>query len=429
MLVRKGLFAAFAIVALLFFCTPVYAAEGDANAKNPQTEVFVSVTDTVVAHTAMDNPVKYSLVPESAADSAHVSVSYRAIKSLADAGVEVAVPKDIGKYLVYIEVEFDDPQYFCAGKYLVYEIAEKSGASLSESEALKSVPREFTASIGSVSATYSVSYNPPDYFLNVAGVRSRLMYSHIYANGTTGDYTEELPTEPGDYIISCFVLNTVVGTSRLVIDKLTPQIIMDDASFTHTPSGIYPAKASVLPAGIELEYKAYTYENGVVGKSVDFPLKDCGTYLISACPADTAHYSFTLSYCYVTINKIKPVISAESLVYTEDGKAKELAVSVLPEHVEYSVDYYRMVNGEAVALENAPAKKGEYFAVVSVKKSAAVESATRVFGIRIVSEESAMQKFFRIALKLLCVATVLASVSYGGTQIYKAKRNKGEHVE
>lgn len=424
MLVRKSFFFVLAVITLMLFCTPVHAADGE----DAKTEVFVSVTDTVVAHTAMDNPVKYTLVPESAAESARVTVSYRAIKSLADKGQSVTVPKDIGKYLVYIEVEFDDPAYFCAGKYLIYEIAEKQGAPLSEREALKSVPTEFTASIGNISATYSVSYDPPDFFLNVAGVESRLMYSHSYANGTTGEYMEELPTEPGDYIVSCFVLNTVVGTSRLVIDKLPPQIIMDDASFTYSPEGVYPAKASVLPAGIELEYKAYIYENGVVGKSVDFPLKDCGTYLISACPADTAHYSFTLSYCYVTVNKVSPVISAESLVYTKDGKAKELAVSVTPDFVEHTVSYFRLEDGRSVAMDSAPVEVGEYYAVVSIKKSATVESATRIFGIRIVNEESGMQKFFRISLKLLCIAIAVGALTYGGTQIYTAQCRKGERV-
>ncbi len=427
MLVRRGLFVAFAVAMLMLFAVPAQVQAADTAPVSDKTEVFISVTDTVVAHTAMDNPVKYTLVPESAAESARVTVSYRAIKFLADTGVEVAVPKDIGKYLVYIEAEFDDPSLYCAGKYLIYEIAEKQGAPLSEENALKSVPDEFNATVESISATYSVSYKQPSFSLNVSGVKARLMYSHLYANGTTGEYTEQLPTEPGDYIASCFVLDTVVGTGRLIIDKLSPEIIMDDASFTYTPSGIYPAEAIVSPAGIELEYQAYIYENGLVGESVEFPLVNCGTYLISACPADTAHYSFTLSYCYITINKVTPIISAESLVYTANGKPKALQYTVTPDFVECSVCYYRLENGASIPLEAPPVEIGEYYAVVSTKATSTASSVTRVFGIRIISAESSMQRFFRISLKVLCIATALSALSFGGAQIYTAICRKGEN--
>lgn len=417
-------FAALLLAAVFVFCfVPTYAEESAA-----ATEVFVSVTDTVVAHTAMDNPIKYTLVPEAAAEHATVKVSYRAIKFLADEGTEVAVPRDIGKYLVYIEVSFDEPnRFYCADKYLVYEIAENGGAPLSETEALKSVPNEFTATIESKSATYSLPYEAPNCTLNVAGVNYRLMYSHLYANGTMSDYTEQLPTEPGDYIATCFVLDTEIGTGRLIIDKLTPEIIMDDASFTYTPAGVYPDEATVRPAGIELEYKAYKYENGAVGVGVEFPLTECGTYLISACPADTAHYGFTLSYCYITINKATPIISAESRIYTEDGKPKPLVLAVSPDYIEYDVSYYRIDDNGVTALDGAPSAVGEYYAAVGVKSSATVSSATRVFGIRIVAAESGLQRFFRIALKVLSVAVSLSAIAVGSVQLVKHNSKGGRH--
>lgn len=417
-------FAAVLLAAFFVLCSaPAYAEEAVA-----ATEVFVSVTDTVVAHTAMDNPIEYTLVPESAAEHASVKISYRAIKFLADEGTELAVPRDIGKYLVYIEVSFDEPdRFYCAGKYLIYEIAENDGAPLSQAEALKSVPSEFTAVVESKSAKYSLPYEAPSCTLNVAGVDYRLMYSHLFANGTMSDYTEQLPTEPGDYIVACFVLDTEIGTGRLIIDKLTPEIIMDDASFTYTPGGVYPDKATVSPAGIELEYKAYKYENGVVGAGVDFPLTECGSYLISACPADTAHYGFTLSYCYITINKVTPIISAESCVYTEDGKPKPLVLTVSPDYIEYEVGYYRIDGNGAVALDGAPTAVGEYYATVSVKSGATVSSATRVFGIRIVARESGVQRFFRIALKALSVAVSLSAIAAGGVRLVNQKRKGGIH--
>lgn len=415
-------FAALLLAAVFVLCfVPTYAEEAVGT-----TEVFVSVTDTVVAHTAMDNPIKYTVVPEEAAEHATVKISYRAIKFLADEGTEVAVPRDIGKYLVYIEVSFDEPdRFYCAGKYLVYEIAESDGAPLSQEEALKSVPDEFTAAIESKSAKYSLPYEAPSCTLNVAGVNYRLMYSHLYANGTMGEYTEQPPTEPGDYIVTCFVLDTEIGTGRLIIDKLTPEIIMDDASFTYTPGGVYPNEATVSPAGIELEYKAYKYENGAVGAGVEFPLTECGTYLISACPADTAHYGFTLSYCYITINKAMPIISAESRVYTEDGKPKPLLLSVSPDYIEYDVGYYRIEGDGAVALNGAPTAVGEYYAVVSVKSGTTVSSATRVFGISIVAAESGVERFFRIALKALSVAVSLSAIAVGSVQLIKQKRKGG----
>lgn len=418
---RKRL-AAILFAAVFVLCFAPASAEEASSA----TEVFVSVVNTVVAHTAMDNPIEYTLVPESAAEHATVTVNYRAIKFLADEGAEVAVPRDIGKYLVYIEVSFDEPdRFYCAGKYLVYEIAESRGNPLPEAEALKSVPDEFEATVESKSVKYSLPYDAPSCSLNVAGVEHRLMYSHLYANGTTGEYTEQLPTEPGDYIVTCFVLDTAIGTGRLIIDKLTPEIIMDDASFTYSPDGVYPAEATVNPAGITLEYKAYKYENGIVGAAVELPLTDCGTYLISACPADTAHYGFTLSYCYVTVGKATPVISAESLVFTVDGKAKPLSVTVSPDYIEYDISYYRIDGNVAIPLNGAPSAIGEYYATVSVKSSATVNSATRVFGIRIVAKESAVMKFFRIFLRGLCVAMSGTAIAFGCVQLIKQKHKGG----
>lgn len=421
---RNCLTTAFTAVLFLLLAARLPAAAEDGTAPE-RTEVLISVTDTVVAHTAMDNPVRFTLVPESAAESARVTVSYRAISSLSDEGVEVDTPRDIGKYLVYIGVEFDDPGFYCAGKYLIYEIAEKKGAPLASEDAIRSVPKEFKASVESKNVTYSVGYEPPSCDLNIAGVEYCVKYSHLYANGSLGEYTSELPTEPGDYLTACFVLDTVVGSGRLIIDKLAPKIEMNDEIYTYTPEGIYPKEASVTPAGIELEYKAYIYENGAVGESVSFPLKSCGTYLISVCPSDTAHYVFTPTYCYVTINKVTPVITAESLVYTEDGKPKPLSFTVSPGFVEYKVGYYKLEDGGAVPLDGPPLEAGEYYAVVSVKSSSALNPATRVFGIRIVKAEKGAEYIFFILLKAICAAAALAAFALGGVQIYKARRRKG----
>lgn len=419
---RKSMLAAALLVLLCALRVPVFAEDGE---DTPDvTEVFISVTDTVVAHTAMDNPVRFSLIPAEAEKSAKISVSYRAIKSLSDRGTEVEVPKDIGKYIVYIKAEFDDPSYYCAGKYLIYEIAEKQGPSLSEADALRSVPKEFSAKVESKSASFSVAYEPPECTLNVAGVDFRLMYSHIYANGTTGEYTEELPTEPGDYSAACFVLDTVVGKGRIIIDRLTPDIKMDDRVVPYKPEGYYPEEAEVSPAGIELEYKAYTYEDGDVGANVPFPLVNCGTYLISACPKDTAHYGFTPAYCRVTINKVTPFIDAESAVFVEDGKPKPLQFSVSPEYVEYRVNYYKLEHGTPIAVSDVPCDAGEYYAVVSTKGGEALNSVTRVFGIRIEEDKADVWDCFSLVLLAAGILTPAAAVALGCAQIYTALRRK-----
>lgn len=401
------------------------AASATASLTVEKATVYLSVTETVVAHTAMDNPVKYSVVPLWAADLVDTHVSYRAISSYEDAGTAVDVPKDLGKYLVKISATVKDPNVQCAGKYLVYEIAERAGMPLSAEDAIKSVPADFSATVESLSAVYSNSYAPPQYHTNIAGVESSLKYSHLYANGTIGEYTDELPTTPGDYVASCFVLDTVIGSGKIIIDKLTPSIEMSDISFTYTPEGVYPPAATVTPAGIDMVYKAYEYKNGAVGDSVAFPLVDCGTYLISACPDNTALYSFVISYCYVTIEKASPVLHAESLIYSEDGEPKPLAVTVEPSYVEYDISYYRLENGSAVYLNGPPTAAGEYYAAVSVKESDTVNPLTNIYGIRIIPSVSTAEKVFSVILKVISTVFALGALAMGCVDILKKGKLKG----
>lgn len=401
------------------------AASCTASLTVEKAAVYLSVTDVVVAHTAMDNPVKYTVSPAWAADMVEVSVSYRAINSYSDEGVAVTVPKDIGKYLVRMDVAVKNSNISCAGKYLVYEIAEKAGTPLSAEEAMKSVPSDFSATVESISATYSNSYAPPQYHTNIVGVETKLKYSHLYANGTTGPYTDTLPIEPGDYVAACFVLDTVIGSGRIIIDKLSPKIEMADLSFSYTPEGVYPPAATVTPGGIDIVYKAYEYKNGTVGDSVAFPLTASGTYLISACPENTALYSFVMSYCYITIEKATPVFHAESLVYSEDGTPKPLQLSVEPSFAEYEISYYQLIDGTAVYLGGAPSAVGDYYAAVSVKGGDDINALTEVYGIRIVPAVSAVEKAFSVALKVICIVFSISALAVGCYDIIRRSRTRG----
>lgn len=401
------------------------AASCTASLTVEKAAVYLSVTDTVVAHTAMDNPVKYTVQPQWAEDMIEVSVTYRAISDYGDKGTAVTTPKDIGKYLVRMYGDAKNDNVSCAGKYLIYEIAERAGLPLSAEDAVKSVPSTFTATVESIDVTYSSSYEPPQYHTNVAGVESTLKYSHLYANGTIGAYTEDLPTEPGDYVASCFVLDTVIGSGRIIIDKLTPKIEMADASFTYTPEGVYPPAATVTPSGIDMAYKAYQYKNGVVGDSVAFPLTECGTYLISACPENTARYSFVMSYCYITVEKATPVLYAESLVYTEDGTPKPLQLTVEPDFAEYDVSYYRITDSGVVYLSGAPVASGDYYVTVGVKGSDSVNALTKVYGIRILPAISKVERVFSPTLKVLSVVFAIGALLVGCYDILKHNKSRG----
>ncbi len=401
------------------------AASVTASLTVEKTPVYISVTENVAAHTAMDNPVKYSIYPDWAEPFVTVNPGYLAIKDYSDKGTAVSVPKDIGKYLVFFDAAVSSDNISCAGKYLVYEIAEKAGAPLTGEDALRSVPKDFTASIESISAVYSVAYEAPKYHTNIAGIKTTLKYSHLYANGTMGAYTEELPSTPGDYVVSCFALDTVIGSGKLIIDKQAPKIEMADVVFEYTPEGVYPPAATVEPAGIDMVYKAYQYKNGVVGDSVAFPLIECGSYLVSAYPENTSLYASTVAYCTVTIEKVLPVFTAENTVFEADGTPKPLALTVQPPFAEYELSYYQLKDGVSVPLDGAPVSVGEYFATAVVKATDGIEPVTKVYGIRIVEAESRVKAGFATALKIISIAVSFIGLGLGCADILTKIRKRG----
>lgn len=344
---------------------------------------YIRVTDNVVAHTSLENPVKYSILPVWAEEKITVSLDYRAISSLSDSGTWVQSPKDIGKYLVYLDAVSNDPNVECSDKYLIYEIAESKGATLTEKEAIATVPSQFRAEVENVNAVYNKEPVVPQYSFNVAGVECKLMYSYLRSDGSLGEYTDTPPTEPGDYVAACFVLGQNVGSGKIVISKKSAEIKMEDCTYTYTPEGVYPPAATVVPQGIDVTYNAYKYVDGVATESVELPLIDCGTYLISACPGDIAHYNYTVSYCYLTIEKATPVISGEDLEVTEDGEEKSALFTVSPDYVEYEVSYYSLIDGVAVPISGKPSAAGDYYAAVSVKSGDRFNSVTKAFGVRI----------------------------------------------
>ncbi len=383
---------------------------------------YISVSESVVAHTAMANPVSYEISPAFAAEHLDISVEYRQISSLSDEGKAVEVPVDMGTYMVHFTATSRDGRVSCPGKYLLYRIEESKGETLSHTEAIRTVPREFTAHVADVNAVYNGESVVPDYSFNVPLAESRLMYSYVHADGKIGAYTSVPPVEPGDYVAALFVLDTVVGSGRIVIAKKSLDIYMADCSFPYTEEGVYPPKATVNPEGVELVYTAYRTRGGVAGEIVEFPLTECGTYLISARPASIAHYGYTVSYCLLTVEKAAPVISGEDAVYVEDGGFKSVPVSVTPAFAEYDVSYYKLEGGVSTPIAGAPSKAGEYYAAVYVRENDRCKSATAVYGIYIKSSVDYNAVYAARVLKLLCLSVCLVAVVMGALHIYFAKR-------
>ncbi len=384
---------------------------------------YISVKKQSVAHTAMDNPVKYSVSPAWAAELLDISVSYYAINSLSDKGSAVEVPRDMGTYLVKMEAAPLSDKVTCPGKYLVYTIGEKSQPSVSDEESLLTVPPSFKATVQTLNVTYNGEEAVPQYSVNVAGAESYLMYSRIYADGKTGAYGFDPPVEPGDYIASCFVLDTVIGSSRVVIDKMVADIKVENKTFTYTPEGVYMPDIQTEPKGIELAYSAYKYVNGNTGEAVEFPLTECGTYLISVSPADIYRYSYvdSVNYFYITIQKQLPVIKGENVVAVEDGSFKSVNVNIEPSYADYSLQYYRVEGQSSVALAGAPVTAGEYYAVVSVKENQYVSSATKVFGVYIQSNVNENLVFAGKVIKALCIIFVICGVATAAFHIVWTK--------
>lgn len=388
-------------------------------------DVYISVTDVTVAHTAMANPVSYSVYPEWAAELVDISVSYRMVDSLSDYGTEVTVPVDIGTYIVTMEAESLTENVTCKGKYLIYEISETRGSPLSQASSLRSVPISFSADVEDINTIYTGDSVVPQYKLNVAGVESKLMYRLVSSDGVAGTYTEKAPTEPGDYAADCFVLDTVVGSGRIVIEKKPVEIIMEDISLPYSPDGVYIPVAATSPEEVRLKYTAYKYSGGVIGDEVSQPLTECGTYLIKACPENISYYAYTTEYCYLTVERVDPVINGNDASYVEDGEAKNVIISVEPRYAEYTVSYYRLDNkGSASLIDGAPNTPGDYYAVIAVSESKYVNSATAVYGIYIASENSTVRAQAALILKVLCVIFSAVSVALGTFHIVHSKRRE-----
>lgn len=398
-----------------------YLASSTAALTVRKAQLFVEVLNPVVAHTAMDNPVSYTVGPEWAQEFVDISVEYKAIDDLNDSGAACKVPRAPGQYLAYFHGEVSNENVEFHGKYLIYEIAERNGSAVSVEEARKSVPSFVRANVSSITIPYSGVPQAAEYSINTACMESRLMYGKAYANGSIGAFSEEVPVEPGDYAVYCYVLNTVVGNGRLVIEKITPDIVPEDCEVSYSPNGYGPPKVGGEHSDIGLTFSAYEYIDGVAGKSVSFPLKECGSYLITACPEDTAHYVYDVVYSLFTITPVQSVISGDDAVFVADGKEKTVSVAVEPQFAEYSISYYLLKDGVSTPVK-AAVEAGEYFAVVAVKGSEGVVPSTAVYGLYIAEAEKKLSAADIIGY--VCLGVSLAVIAVGVTEIICAKRRK-----
>ncbi len=165
-----------------------YLASCTATLNVRKAQLYVSVINPVVAHTAMENPVVYTIGPEWAAEYANISVEYTALKDMSDVGTPCGIPKAPGLYLAYFYGDVSNENVEFSGKYLVYEIAERNGSAVSEEEARKSVPSFVRANIRSVTVSYSGKAVEPECSINTPCVNYRLMYGRAYANGSGGSF-------------------------------------------------------------------------------------------------------------------------------------------------------------------------------------------------------------------------------------------------
>ncbi len=401
-----------------------YAASATATVVISKTKVYVEVTKPTVAHTAMDNPVQFNIVPSWAEEYISISTSY---KSFTDGvvGATVDMPRDPARYLVHFTGETENENIDFAGKYLVYEIAEKEGPAVSTEEARRSVPSFVRASVKGLSVPYNGKPAVPEYTLNTEAFDAYLTYSKTYANGLSGAFSNEAPTEPGDYTVNCCVLDTVVGSGKIVIEKIRPEISLENISVPYRPDG-YKPDGKTEPADIELTYSAYEYKDGKAGESVSFPLIDCGTYLISACPTDTAHYEYETKYCFVTVVPVQSTVSGTNTVVKEDGTEKEINFSVYPAFAEYSVEYYKLEKGVSTRLDGKPTEAGEYYATVAVLKNERVLPTTAVYGLYITETEA--RPSLAPYLRVLCIVVSLAAIGSGAYSMYKAKKQQEEQL-
>ena len=403
-------------------------AEAMATFKVTPATVYISVKQQTVAHTAMENPIRYTLSPYWATGLIDIDISYRAIDNYGDAGRAVDAPVDMGMYLVRMDANPKDERVVCAGKYLIYTIGESYGNILSDEEAMLTVPKSFVADVEALEVEYPGEEAVPQCKVNVAGVESTVKYSRIFANGSNGEYTDEPPTEPGDYIASCFVLDTVIGSNKVVINKMIAEIYMEDTSFPYTPEGIRMENVRTEPEGISLNFSAYKYVNGVATEGVQFPLVECGTYMISAAPADIYRYSYvdSVSYCYITIEKNVPEIIGNDVVTVEDGSFKSIRVSISPSYAEYDLTYYKVGENGAELLMGAPVRAGEYFAVVSVKETDILRSATKSFGVYIQSNVDENLLAAAYVVKVLCYMFIFSGIAVALFHILWVKKKTKE---
>ena len=358
---------------------------------NPVEAVVVTEYHTV-AHTAMANPVPYSVEPEWAANYLEIRVSYKVVESLLEVAVEeINIPVSPGLYYTFIDAESKSEGVLCKDKCLVYEIAETQGRKLSHAEARATVPDWFNCKVEDLNEVYDGFSVEPTLEIYPAAAQVSLFYSEIKPDGSIGQPSEEPPADPGDYKAEAYILDKKVGTGQIVISKLVPDIIMESATYTYSPEGIYPSTATTVPEGIELTYRAYLAPEGeeVNVETVKVPIVGCGRFMILASPVDTQHYEEVRTHAFITVEPAVSAINVEDVEYRFDGTAKDASFSVSPDWAEYRVEYLKMdeYGGVISRSDSKPLEVGQYLAVITVPSKDYVSSSTAMAGIRILPEK------------------------------------------